>query len=402
MHPAWTIVLNRSANAHNINHSTLLGKKHLSKKEAGHLSRFIEEQHVWDFSDLYAAKIVDPQDLVSTCRACVNEWFGLLYAHPWWEMLAHRVDLEKVKGWVQQNYALSKIAASSSAMAILNDAHNRDFFTQSIIEEFDHHEKFFLRENASLGLTLLSYELPPPLGVEALRHFLAYLAREDELALTIFYYFQECSAYLIRDFKKYYSHLETLYSAEGFFSGWLSHVSEDETLDHGGEVERALEALKSPKPEILNQALERAWFGITLLLTDYDNLAEINPTSSTHDTLSILTTSDLVDVTLVGLSKTTTPQEILEFGAALKLVDSKKSNSEVKNDDWQNSCNAICKALCAENSQVTLAWAKFSVHQENQNDLIILAEYKNLLENIIKRKPPNMLAGGVYKKSNCM
>ena len=333
-HPAWMLSVENIRATQNL-------REFLIQSDESPIRDFLTDQSLFDFSDLSTAGFIHPSDLVAVSRACVNEWFGVLYGHPWWEILAHGVDESLFHDWVRQNYGLSKIAAKSSAIAAANSVHNRHFFIESIIEEFDHHSSFFRASAPRLSIGEGFYDGQTTLGIRALEKHLCKLAQTDELALILFYYFQECSAYLVEDFRSYYAHLEQAYDIDGFFDGWLSHVDVDDDLDHGGDVENVLSGFTEVKPSQLISSLESAWLGVSLLLSDYDRMAGIDLDLSVRD----FSQGETETIALYGLSTADQSSDINAFG---KLLRDKDHGSEtIASNCWEKSVYDLAARIIA-------------------------------------------------------
>lgn len=384
-HPSWSINSSHldlcSAEIENLR-KTIVDPKLSPNLE---LTNFFTTQHLYDYSFLSGQKDLTAEALINVSRACANEWFGVLYGHPWWVELAHNRNDIMFRNWVMQNYGLSKMASISSAIAAQRHENLKPFFISSILEEYDHHKVFFNVPNDSLGIDANFYAGDTTLGIKALQMHLSHLAKTDILGLLIFYYFQECSAYLVRDFRKYYSHLEKLYGIDSFFDGWLSHVDVDDELNHGREVEVAIEQYGSVSSSHLQNSLENAWLAVALLLSDYDSFIDVHPESMTED----LFACEVEKIALEGLSVAIESQRILDFGLLLKSSQTAENYTglEVEEDAWRIKAIDVLAKLFGE-GELSLA--------ELEKTGNVISTSNSLFKSIISRRPPNLLSGGTY------
>ena len=401
VHPAWTLELASCVDPVNIFRDRDISRENKLSGDMHAVHEFLHSQHLYDFADIANAKTVSPEDLIAICRACSNEWFGLLYSHPWWETLAHYAKRETIKSWILQNYSLSKIAAMSSAIAVKSDSLHSAFFVQSIVEEYDHHERFFRKPSKKFDLTDVDFDKPASRGIEVLKCYLAELAIKDELALLIFYYFQECTAYLVDDFREYYSHLEAIYDVRNYFGGWLDHVGEDEQFDHGGQVEAVLREKLPVSGLRLKNALEKVWACICLLLADYDNFTAPRRSSEFSDLAINIVERSIFDGSIIALSNDSSRENTNIYGEILGILYRKQITSDLP--DFEDPWLAILHKLAATGFALDKKAASSVLHSLRRGG-IGQAVFNNhesdgiirLIDSVVLRRPPNLFSGGEY------
>jgi hypothetical protein len=244
------------------------------RTETGNLLRLLEAQGCLTFMD--DVESYSLQEIRPLFTAIRNEWYGVYYRHPIWNLL-RKGSLSKngLVTWLIYNYFLSRSAGNSSARFATrsrNPAFGRAFYRETL-EEYSHFSDYYFVRHAQLNLPDAAVDryVQLPASLAFCQQMLR-MAETDWLAYILIAFFQESTIQFSDDCKAFYNEVENSYGIKHLFDPWWKHIELDIEFTHAKKLEKIFESDQRVSTSEVIRSLTSAWIAFRFLVLALDQI----------------------------------------------------------------------------------------------------------------------------------
>jgi TENA/THI-4/PQQC family protein len=244
------------------------------RTETGNLLRLLEAQGCLTFMDNVESYSL--QEIRPLFTAIRNEWYGIYYRHPVWNLLRQgSLSKNGLVTWLIYNYFLSRSAGNSSARFATrskNPAFGRTFYREAL-EEYSHFSDYYFLHHAQLNLPDAAVDRYVQLPAsQAFCQQMLRMAETDWLAYILIAFFQESTIQFSDDCRTFYNEVEKSYGLKHLFDPWWKHIELDIEFTHAKKLEKIFEADERVSTSEVIRSLTSAWIAFRFLVLALDQI----------------------------------------------------------------------------------------------------------------------------------